>query len=135
MKCEKCQLNTGFNYRGNVLCATCIDEMIYKCRSCSARIGFNEQGRGFCNSCYEINKASEIKKPPLQTTSIDCEICGKSSVTSIGISNLCKSCAYEVELCPHSNCEVIEELIDNYLHTICLCQDCGLRFTNGLDCE
>jgi len=128
MKCEKCQSITGFNYRGNVLCATCIDEMIYQCRNCSARIGFYEQARGLCNSCNEISKASrpQIRNTPI--TPVDCEICGESSVKTIGISQLCQTCADEAELCSHSNCEVIEELDDNYLHRIYLCQECGVRF-------
>ncbi len=128
MKCDKCQSITGFNYRGKVLCATCIDDLIYRCKKCATSIGFHEQGRGICNNCYGISKASEIKTTPPPITTIDCEICGKPSVTQKGISNLCKSCADKVKLCLHVNCEVIEELVDNYLYTNYLCQECGLRF-------
>lgn len=127
MICEKCSSLTGFNYRGNILCATCIDAMIYKCSNCSARIGFNEQGSGFCSNCYEINKLSKNivtePRPP-----IDCEICGKSSVLKIGFSALCQKCADTINLCSHRDYEIIEDLIDNYLHTIYLCRECGLRF-------
>jgi hypothetical protein len=126
MKCEKCSSMTGFEYGDCVLCASCIDAMIYKCLNCSARISFNEKATGLCYKCFENCKVPQTSVMPLPP--IECEICGKLSIENIGLSALCQKCADDCYECSHSNYEVIEELIDNYLHTIYLCHECGLRF-------
>ena len=108
MQCETCSSVTGFNYRGKVLCATCIDKIV--------------------KADFEKYQVSVMRRPPHVPEPVECEICGKPSVLAIGISSLCQKCADDAEACEHENYEIIESLEDNYIVTVHLCQDCGVRF-------
>jgi hypothetical protein len=108
MICQTCSSITGFDYRGRVLCAICIDKMV--------------------TAEFERNQSALINRPPPKPIKVDCEICGKRGEYTVGISSLCKKCASEAESCDHQNYEVIENLIDNYIVTVHICRKCGLRF-------
>lgn len=98
---------TGFKYRGNVLCSICIDKEIQK---------------DYAKHQQELERPPKLPKPH------ECEICGNDAITQIGLSRLCQKCVEVVEACDHANLETTETHEDNYLVTLHLCRECGLRF-------
>lgn len=114
MQCETCPNITGFKYRGRILCSSCIDKIVR---------ADNETRYAQVMEQRRIDREKKAVK--------DCEICGKAASAVIGFSDLCESCAKDVESCEHQNLEAEETLEDNYLVTRYLCQDCGVRFQKG----
>ncbi len=127
--CEDCKSPVAFSFRGQNLCAICVNRKLqakYAEYQLQAEVERSERREFY----------DRLEQNPHLPWSPECEICTKSAITRVELSDLCQPCADTIMTCLHNTRVIIDfyhYLKNDYSGTCYQCVECGLRFTGPDD--